>query len=52
MTVGGWIFLVLSLGFVWSLALWCFHRVLTAPPADSVLANPDAEDPTGRVAPP
>jgi hypothetical protein len=29
MTVLGWIFLVTSLTFVWSLTIWCFHRVLT-----------------------
>ncbi len=28
MTAGGWVFMVLSLGFVWSLALWCYARVL------------------------
>lgn len=34
MTVGGWVFLAASLAFVWGLALWCFHRVLTAPRDD------------------
>ena len=28
MTTGGWIFMGLSVGFVWSLAGWCFYRVL------------------------
>lgn len=28
---GGWAFMLLSLGFVWGLAIWCFRRVLTAP---------------------
>jgi amino acid permease len=31
MTIGGWIFLVLSLAFVWALTVWCFYRVFTAP---------------------
>jgi hypothetical protein len=30
-TTGGWIFLVVSLCSVWSLAIWCFYRVLSAP---------------------
>jgi hypothetical protein len=25
---GGWIFMVLSVGFVWGLTIWCFARVL------------------------
>lgn len=28
MTTGGWIFMLVSLGFVWTLALWCYVRVL------------------------
>jgi hypothetical protein len=28
MTAGGWVFMLLSLGFVWALALWCYARVL------------------------
>lgn len=31
MTIGGWIFMVVSLAFVWGLAGWCYYRVLTAP---------------------
>jgi hypothetical protein len=29
MTLGGWIFLITSLTFVWGLALWCFYKVLS-----------------------
>ena len=29
MTTGGWIFMTLSLAFVWGLALWCFRKVLS-----------------------
>ena len=29
MTTGGWIFLILSLSFVWGLLGWCFYKVLT-----------------------
>lgn len=40
MTIGGWIFLVLSLAFVWGLTIWCFSKVLRGsdiePPPDSL----------------
>lgn len=40
MTIGGWITLVLSLGFVWSLVIWCFRKVLTAPlPVEEEIAE-------------
>jgi hypothetical protein len=29
MTLLGWIFLIGSLSFVWSLAIWCYYKVLT-----------------------
>ena len=32
MTIGGWIFLCVSNSLVWGLTLWCFYRVLSAPP--------------------
>lgn len=32
MTIGGWFMLIGSTVFVWSLAIWCYYRVLTAPP--------------------
>lgn len=32
MTTLGWIFLTVSLTFVWGLAGYCYYRVLTAPP--------------------
>lgn len=28
MTPGGWIFMLVSLAFVWGLTIWCFCRVL------------------------
>lgn len=28
MTTAGWIFMLVSLAFVWGLALWCYRRVL------------------------
>jgi hypothetical protein len=34
MTTGGWILMVASLAFVWTLAIWCYTRVLRGP-ADS-----------------
>jgi hypothetical protein len=40
MTVGGWIFLILSQTFVWALMIWCFNKVLRGsniePPPDSL----------------
>ena len=38
MTTGGWIFLIASLVFVWSLTLWCFYKVVASgkEPPDSV----------------
>ena len=39
MTIGGWIFLLVSLAFVWGLTIWCFKKVLGGskiePPPDS-----------------
>ncbi len=34
MNPAGWLVMSLSLVFVWGLAIWCFYRVLTAPPED------------------
>lgn len=36
MTPAGWIFMIVSLTFVWGLVIWCFRRVLTQeePPAE------------------
>ena len=31
MTVAGWIFMCLSLTFVWSLVGWCYYRIVTTP---------------------
>jgi hypothetical protein len=31
MTLLGWIFLSVSLVFVWGLVGWCFYKVLTVP---------------------
>lgn len=41
MTIGGWIFLLISLTFVWGLTSWCFMKVLKGgakiePPPDSL----------------
>lgn len=35
MTIGGWILLIGSLTFVWSLAGWCYWKTLTGPPPES-----------------
>jgi hypothetical protein len=34
MTALGWVFMILSVGFVWGLTGWCFYRVLTLPPEE------------------
>lgn len=39
MTTGGWITMILSVGFVVGLFLWCIIKVLIAPPNDSSLAH-------------
>ena len=31
MTLLGWIFMLLSVGGVWVINIWCFKRVLTTP---------------------
>lgn len=41
MTVGGAVFMTLSVGFVFTLLTWCLRKVLTAPPVDD--AGDDAE---------
>lgn len=33
MTTSGWIFLMLSLAFVYGLTFWCYVRILKAPAA-------------------
>ena len=35
MTPLGWIFMSASLAFVWGLAIWCYRKVLSAPPPSS-----------------
>jgi len=32
MTAGGWLFMIVSVGFVVVLVTYCFYRVLTLPP--------------------
>jgi hypothetical protein len=31
MTIAGWITMIVALGLVWSLVLWCYRRVLRSP---------------------
>lgn len=40
MTAGGWIFMLVSLGCVWSLAGWCYYKVFTVP--GETIKPPDA----------
>ena len=39
MTLGGWITMLLSVGFVVVLFGWCIFKVMTAPPEDSSMAH-------------
>ncbi|HEY5551538.1 MAG TPA: hypothetical protein VIK52_06605 [Opitutaceae bacterium] len=39
MTTGGWITMLLSVGFVVVLFLWCIIKVLTAKPDDASMAH-------------
>ena len=49
MTIGGWINLILSVGSVTVLFVWCLHRVLMSnPPAENVVE----ESLRDRVEPP
>ena len=32
MTVGGWIFMLISAALVWGTTIYCFYRVFTLPP--------------------
>ncbi len=51
MTAGGWIAMVLSVGFVTGLTVWCIYKVLTTPASTDHLHSqadiqtPDVEDP-------
>ncbi len=36
MTTSGWIWMTVSLVFVWSLTFWCYRKVLTSPQDESV----------------
>lgn len=38
MTIGGWVFMLVSVGFVWVLVAWCFSRVFAK--------HDDAESPS------
>ena len=40
MTTGGWVFMTLSLLFVWGLTGWCFFKVLTVP--EEIETPPDS----------
>lgn len=50
MTIGGWIIMTLSVGFVTALLAWCVYRVVTTPGstehlhAQTDISTPDIED--------
>lgn len=41
MTLGGWVFLILSTAAVWGMTLWCYWKVLTIKD-DHVVKPPDS----------
>ena len=44
MTTGGWVTMILSVGFVTSLLVWCIQRVLKEPEAPQRLHGPGEID--------
>lgn len=36
MSAGGWLTMILSLGGVWGLAIWCYRTVLSSPQDEKV----------------
>lgn len=42
MTILAWIFMITSVSFVTGLLVWCYHKVLTAPPGDDIAKPPDS----------
>lgn len=42
MTGGGWILMLASTAAVWSLAIWCYYKVLSAPPEEHLTKPPDS----------
>jgi hypothetical protein len=36
MTTAGWIMMILSLAFVWSLVIWCYRKILRSPQKEEV----------------
>jgi len=40
MTFAGWVFLILSLVFVWGLAIWCYVKIFTVKD-DQLVKPPD-----------
>jgi hypothetical protein len=42
MELGGWLMMLGSTAFVWSLAVWCYYKVLSAPPEGHVVKPPDS----------
>ncbi len=40
MRPGGWFTLIISTVFVWSLAIWCYYRILTAAPEEPEVTLP------------
>ena len=36
MTTAGWIMMIISLAFVWSLVIWCYKKVLSSAQKEEV----------------
>jgi hypothetical protein len=46
MTPLGWLFLIVSLSFVWGLMIWSFAKVLSLPPEERAEVAQAAEETT------
>ena len=42
MRTSGWVTMLISTAAVWSLAIWCYYRVLTAPAEEKITQPPES----------
>jgi len=48
MTIGGWITMLLSVGFVTGLLSWCIYKVLTTPGEEEKIHGFEKEPPDAK----
>lgn len=49
MTLGGWLMLSASLGATWTLAVFCYVRLLRSPSPPESSAPPQGDEPAGTT---